>query len=58
MANSWGFDGTGYYPPHLSAWGKVVMGYVIPTDITESGEYTILPQQTNPQVHTAFGIAS
>ena len=40
MANSWGFDGSQYNPPHLSAWGKVQMGWVNPKVISTSGTYS------------------
>ncbi|KAL7426951.1 hypothetical protein ACHAXH_001136 [Discostella pseudostelligera] len=39
-ANSWGFDGSQYYPPHLSAWGKVKMGWMNPIVISSSGSYS------------------
>ena len=41
MSQSWGFDGTGMYPPYLSAWSKVSVGWVTPTVIEEDGTYQI-----------------
>jgi M6 family metalloprotease-like protein len=40
MANGWGFDGSQYYPPLLSAWAKIQVGWVSPTVITAAGTYT------------------
>jgi bacillopeptidase F (M6 metalloprotease family) len=50
MANSWGFDGSQYYPPHLSAWSKQLLGYVTPIDITTPGIYYASAVEDNPQV--------
>ncbi|KAL7440719.1 hypothetical protein ACHAXH_006460 [Discostella pseudostelligera] len=40
LANIWGFDGSQYYPPHLSAWGKLQMDWVNPIVISTSGLYS------------------
>ncbi|KAL3815308.1 hypothetical protein ACHAXA_006810 [Cyclostephanos tholiformis] len=40
MANSWGFDGSQFYPPSMSAWSKLQLGWVIPQEIMTSGSYT------------------
>ena len=51
MANSWGFDGTQYCPPHFSAWSKVGLGWSSPTVISNPGEYLINQAETNAEMY-------
>jgi M6 family metalloprotease-like protein len=50
MANSWGFTGDQLNPPHLSAWSKIKLGWLVPTPITASGTYQAPQVETNPAV--------
>jgi hypothetical protein len=43
MANAWGMDDSLLYPPPLSAWSKIKLGWVIPIEISETGYVTIEP---------------
>ena len=49
MANSWGFDGSQLYPPHLSAWCKEQLGWVRPT-VVASGTLTAPRVETSPTI--------
>jgi len=50
MGNSWGFDGSQHFPPPLSPWSKIMVGWLTPNVVSRSGRYTLKPSLTNPQV--------
>lgn len=47
MANSWGFDGSQYNPPHMSVWSKAQLGWMNPTVIDSPGTYTLTQAETS-----------
>lgn len=51
MSNSWGFDFTQLHPPHFSAWCKIFLGWVEPTQILRPGTYVAPQAETNPTVY-------
>ena len=51
MGNSWGWDTTQLYPPIMSPWAKIEMGWLQPEEITKSGRYTLTPSAVNPKVY-------
>ncbi len=55
MANSWGFDGSQLYPPHLSPWSKIRLGWLTPTEISQAGTFALPAVQHTP---TVFKITS
>ncbi len=50
MANSWGWDQSQYYPPHFSAYAKVKLGWVAPTNVVSTGSFSAGQVQTNPDI--------
>ena len=53
MANSWGFSGDQLNPPHFSAWCKLFLGWVSPTNLTTPGTYSIGQAETNQKIYKA-----
>lgn len=51
MANSWGFDGSQYYPPMFSPWSKIQLAWLNAKTITKSGRYSIQPSATVQDVY-------
>lgn len=51
MANSWGFDGSQYYPPHFSPWSKVRLGWLSETEVTSAGTYSVPAVESNATVY-------
>ena len=45
-----GFDQSQRFPSHLSAWCKIQLGWIRPTEITKSGEYRIGAVERTPEV--------
>uniref|UniRef100_A0A7S4IL49 Peptidase M6-like domain-containing protein n=1 Tax=Odontella aurita TaxID=265563 RepID=A0A7S4IL49_9STRA len=41
MGNSWGYSGDQYYPPMMSAWAKLRLGWAEPEIITSTGDYSL-----------------
>lgn len=50
MANSWGFDGSQYHPPIMSAWSKIGLGWINPTVVSSSGYYSLRQACDYPDV--------
>ena len=48
-AGSWGFDGSQYFPSHMSAWAKAKMGWLLPTPILP-GSFVAAQVETNASV--------
>jgi len=49
MANSWGFDNSQYYPPEPDPYNLVQWGWVVPSEIKQSGSnYALKVADTKP----------
>jgi immune inhibitor A len=47
MANSWGFDGTQWHPPHMSVWSKTFLTWMQPQLISTAGTYKVSASSTS-----------
>lgn len=47
MGDSWGFDGSQFYPGVMSVWSKMELGWVKPIDIISDGRYELNMSQTS-----------
>eukprot|EP00750_Incisomonas_marina_P019313 INCI3285.4.p1 GENE.INCI3285.4~~INCI3285.4.p1 ORF type:complete len:1408 (-),score=217.48 INCI3285.4:617-4840(-) len=54
MANSWGVDGSQYYPPAFNAWSRVTLGWItdviVVDDASDAGQYTLNAIGGTPEV--------
>ncbi|KAL7526970.1 hypothetical protein ACHAXR_001734, partial [Thalassiosira sp. AJA248-18] len=51
MSQSWGLDGSGLYPPNLSAWSKLQVGWAHATLIEYDGMYELEASATSDRVY-------
>lgn len=51
MGNAWGFDFSQEYPPIMSPYNKIKLGWLEPIVISESKKYTIPSSADNPIVY-------
>ena len=51
MANSWGGDGSQQPPPLMSAWSKIALGWLDPTDLSAPGNYVLGDSLNSNQVY-------
>lgn len=51
MANSWGFDGSQKYPPHMNPWSKIQLGWLTSTILDTAGDYSLQAAELGPSVY-------
>jgi len=48
MGNSWGFNGDQFYPPMMTPWTKMALGWINPVVLTHSGQYDAIASWQDP----------
>lgn len=51
MSDSWGIDGSQLYPPLLSPWSKIMLGWMTPTTIVNEGDFELRQSWQYPDVY-------
>jgi len=51
MADSWGVDGSQRYPPMMSPWSKIQLGWLAPTTLEVRGDYSLRRSWEYPDVY-------
>ena len=51
MSDSWGIDGSQLYPPLLSPWSKIMLGWMTPTTILTEGDFALRQSWQYPDVY-------
>jgi len=51
MGNAWGADFSQRYPPIMSPWNKIELGWIEPIEISKSGIYEITASYNTPTIY-------
>lgn len=51
MANSWGFNGSQHYPPHMCPWSKIQLGWMTSTTLTVAGSCNLPEVELNASAY-------
>ncbi|KAL7548152.1 hypothetical protein ACHAWF_011443 [Thalassiosira exigua] len=51
MSDSWGVDGSQLYPPMMSAWSKIELGWLTPTTLEAKGDFALRQSWQHPDAY-------